>query len=173
MSSSQEQHKAKPKNLSIHVPEPLFTKLDLDHLSRMINDPSVALIDVRDDDFVGGHIKGAIHASFGDFEQKHAQNLVNQLVKQQGKKSIVFTCMYSEQRGPFCASAFAEAMEKEGLAHQAKLYVLSDGFFGWLKRYVGTPEESQFIQDYDATQWRQDSVGNYLHVLDSQVLEFI
>ena len=160
----------KPKNLSIQVPEPHFIKIDPTNLSKMMNDNNVVIVDVRDEDYIGGHIKGSIRLSFGEFEQK-VDELVKTLIKEQKKDTIVFTCMYSEQRGPSCACTFTEALEKQDAKH-VKVYVLSGGFHGWLKAFAARSDVSDYISEVDEAQWRRDMLGNYLHVLDSQFLEF-
>ena len=53
-------------------------------------------MDVRDEDYVGGHIKGSIHLPFSSFDDS-VQPLVQQIVDEK-KDTVVFTCMYSEQR---------------------------------------------------------------------------
>jgi hypothetical protein len=53
-----------------------------------------------------------------------------------------------------------------------KIYVLSGGFNGWLKAYNQEQDRSLYIEEYDASQWRNDGQNNYLHKLDSAFLDF-
>jgi rhodanese-related sulfurtransferase len=157
-------------DLSIQVPSLKFTTIDLNSLIQMINREEVAIVDVRDDDYVGGHIIGSEHVSFDRFESR-VHELVDKWIRKQKKSIIVFTCMHCEQRGPACAGIFANCLEKEGIKN-IQIHVLSGGFQEWLKNFAGKSEQDKYIEDFDPSQWIKDTFGNYLHVLDSQFLEF-
>lgn len=65
----------------------------------------VAVIDVRDDDHIGGHIKGSQWVPINQLDARMPELLrVNQ-----GKERVVFHCMFSQQRGPKAALAYARA----------------------------------------------------------------
>lgn len=73
----------KPANLTITVPEKVYTTIDAQTLAKMMaNGEDVSIVDVRDEDFVGGSmsiqlfirltrlfsdadIKGALHIPYG------------------------------------------------------------------------------------------------------------
>ena len=54
------------------------------------------IVDVRDDDFEGGHIKGAINVPYHQFSDR-VTTLVDEL---EGKDAVIFHCALSQQRGP-------------------------------------------------------------------------
>jgi rhodanese-related sulfurtransferase len=60
----------------------------------------VVVIDVRDEDYEGGHIKTSIRSPFAAFDN-NVHQLIQKVIQEDKKKHIVFTCMYSEQRYVF------------------------------------------------------------------------
>ncbi len=76
------------------------------------------------EDYEGGHIKTSIHCPFSEFEQVHLDKLVT-LVQEKPFDSIVFYCMYSEQRGPHSATIFAEKISDIKKLENLKVYVHS------------------------------------------------
>lgn len=66
-----------------------------------------AVIDVRDNDHLGGHIKGSQWVPINQLDARMPELLrVNA-----GKERIVFHCMLSQQRGPKAALAYARAKQ--------------------------------------------------------------
>ncbi|KAK3306739.1 uncharacterized protein B0T15DRAFT_528120 [Chaetomium strumarium] len=131
-------------------------------------DPSIAIIDVRDDDYIGGHIKGSQNVP-----SRTLDAMLPALVRQlQDKETVVFHCALSQQRGPTAALRYIrererilaslkgkktasgektpQAVREEGVvaavsgegSHEVKeqkVYVLDRGFVGWQEAY-GTDE---------------------------------
>ena len=61
--------------------------------------PSLAIIDVRDADHVGGHIAGSTHVPSSSLDYR-----IPELIRKLGEKDIVvFHCALSQQRGPSAA----------------------------------------------------------------------
>jgi Cdc25 family phosphatase len=111
-----------------------ITREDLAPLVRERN-PGLAIIDVRDSDFIGGHIMGCQHLPTGTHDYRMPE-LVRTL---QDKETVVFHCALSQQRGP--SSALRYLREKERLlgkdeGDKQKVYVLDLGFQGWQEKYV-------------------------------------
>lgn len=70
------------------------------------------IIDVRDEDFEGGHIYGAVNLPSETF---YDRKILDKMVRDWGIPSpekprtiLVFHCMKSQQRGPTCARIFSE-----------------------------------------------------------------
>lgn len=83
--------------------------------STLLKDPSsVAVIDVRDSDHIGGHIKSSTWVPMNELDAR-----IPELLRVHGdKEKMVFHCMLSQQRGPSAALKVARAMRdvavKEG-----------------------------------------------------------
>lgn len=72
----------------------------------LLSSPSkIAIIDVRDADHIGGHIKGSSWIPTDQLDMR-----IPELIRLHGdKEKIVFHCMLSQQRGPASALKFARA----------------------------------------------------------------
>ena len=78
----------------------------------LVQSKQVTIIDVRNDDFVGGHIPSAINIPYSDqWEIDEFLDEVLKRVKSMGQSQVVFHCMKSQQRGPYCARQFARWLE--------------------------------------------------------------
>ncbi len=137
---------------------------------RETNKKSIAIIDVRDDDHIGGHIHSSIHMPSRSLDAH-----LPELVKTLGDKDIVvFHCALSQQRGPKAALAYMKERErllKGGLLEEEEkkkekekeekeekgkdeegddrkgkqeVYVLDRGFVGWQEELV-PPFSSSFL----------------------------
>ena len=120
------------------------------------------VVDVRDDDFVDGHIAGALNIPSRIFQQS-----IDEIEEAaQGKERVVLHCMMSQQRGPACATILAQAMakkKKEAAAVAAAseadaavastapfptIMILQSGFQGWA-RYLSRLEPDVRAKDRD------------------------
>ncbi|KAI1208486.1 Rhodanese-like protein [Annulohypoxylon truncatum] len=111
------------------------------------SDAPVAIVDVRDDDHIGGHIKSSLHFPSVSLDA----TMPTLLRKLADKEVVVFHCALSQQRGPSAALRYLR--EKEAAAASAKkqaekeaegegkatkqqqVYVLDKGFVGWQEIY--------------------------------------
>ncbi|KAK4125637.1 Rhodanese-like protein [Parathielavia appendiculata] len=109
-------------------------------------DPTIAVIDVRDDDYIGGHIKGSQNVPSRTLDAM-LPTLVRQL---QDKETVVFHCALSQQRGPSAALRYIRERERLLASKKARedrvngpkeqqVLVLDRGFAGWQELY-GTDE---------------------------------
>lgn len=99
------------------------------------------VVDVRESDRAGGHIKGSCHIPAPQI-QADASRFVHLA---DGKKRVIFHCMYSQVRGPSCATLFQKALQSRAQAqqdqhassgaqhNQAEVYVLAGGFNSFAK----------------------------------------
>ncbi|TGO82370.1 hypothetical protein BPOR_0847g00010 [Botrytis porri] len=69
---------------------------------------NLAIIDVRDDDHIGGHIKHSIHVPSSTLDYKIPE-LVRKL---KDKDTVVFHCALSQQRGPSAALRYIRERER-------------------------------------------------------------
>ncbi|KAK6082509.1 hypothetical protein SCUP515_02264 [Seiridium cupressi] len=121
---------------------------------------SIAIVDVRDDDHIGGHIQGSLH-----FPSRSLEAMMPTLLRKlEDKETVVFHCALSQQRGPSAAlrymrerSELVEKMKKEGKEEKTQtVYVLDRGFVGWQEVY-GTDE--RLTQGYRKDLWEDGYWG--------------
>lgn len=72
------------------------------------NKDDMIIIDVRDDDFIGGHIKGALHIPSYELSS-HILNLIEKI---KNAKEVIFYCSFSQQRGPAGARLFSMTLQE-------------------------------------------------------------
>ncbi|KAK5939836.1 Cdc25 phosphatase Ibp1 [Knufia obscura] len=130
----------------------------------------VAVIDVRDNDHVGGHIKGSQWVPAHELDARMPELLRTNKDKQR----VVFHCMLSQQRGPKAALAYARAKaydvekQKKEAGDQAKeeaeldegeekqktggqeICVLEGGFENWQSFYG---EDKTLTEGYVSDLW--------------------
>lgn len=117
----------------------------LRNLLRSPSADSVAVVDVRDSDHVGGHIASSMHVPSSTLDYK-VPELVRTL---KDKKTVVFHCMLSQQRGPSAALRYARERERllgaeggvvqdEGASGRLgqRVVVLTGGFNAWQEQSV-------------------------------------
>ncbi|KAI8330762.1 Rhodanese-like protein [Chlamydoabsidia padenii] len=128
--------------------------VDGDQVVQLIRDPSkqvgkdYLIIDVRDDDFVGGNIPGALNVPANqlvDAASDLAQTYSNVPV-------IYFHCALSQVRGPKSARIYNEIrhLQPSLSSKDQQVYVIRGGFEGWHARYK---DEKDLMENYDADRW--------------------
>ncbi|TLD18112.1 hypothetical protein PspLS_10446 [Pyricularia sp. CBS 133598] len=132
-------------------------------LAEKADDPKVAVVDVRDDDYIGGHIKGALNVPSQQLDAR-MPTLVRQL---QDKPTVIFHCALSQQRGPGAALRYIrerdEALKKTkdqdtaaSPSVEQKVYVLDRGFVGWQEVYG---EDENLTEGYRKELWKDGYWG--------------
>ncbi|KAK5081728.1 Cdc25 phosphatase Ibp1 [Lithohypha guttulata] len=130
----------------------------------------VAIIDVRDNDHVGGNIRGSQWVPINQLDARMPELLRTN----QDRDRVVFHCMLSQQRGPKAALAYARARayqaekeakgqgksssteeEKTNVEGNGKVYgqevcVLEGGFGAWQSSYA---EDETLTADYVEDLW--------------------
>lgn len=87
-------------------------RMSREELSALLLSPDssqVAVIDVRDDDYVGGHIKSSTHIPSSSLDHQ-VPNIVRTMA---GKEIVVFHCALSQQRGPAAALRYVRERERK------------------------------------------------------------
>ncbi|CAK7214407.1 hypothetical protein SBRCBS47491_002132 [Sporothrix bragantina] len=116
---------------------------------------SLAVVDVRDDDYIGGHILGSLHFASGSLDA----TLPTLLRKLQDSETVVFHCALSQQRGPSAALKYlrevaAQENKASGGIVPSKpqtVYVLDRGFVGWQEVYG---EDKELTEGYRKELWK-------------------
>ncbi|KAK4177093.1 Rhodanese-like domain-containing protein [Triangularia setosa] len=130
------------------------------------NPSSIAIVDVRDDDYIGGHIRGALNFP----SQTLDATLPTLIRKLEDKETVVFHCALSQQRGPGAALRYLREKERlakldkkqqkqkeeeeekdKKLAVEQKVYVLDKGFVGWQELYG---EDERLTEGYRKELWK-------------------
>ncbi|KAK6331443.1 hypothetical protein TWF730_004525 [Orbilia blumenaviensis] len=112
----------------------------------------IAIVDVRDSDFIGGHLVGCLHRPSSTFATK-LDDLIEEL---KDHDKVVFHCALSQQRGPSAALKYirekkalearkrvASSEEDEllyknvGKKVDQEVLVLEGGFVEWQQKYGG------------------------------------
>ena len=135
-----------------------MTREQLSDLLLSQNASKIAVVDVRDDDHVGGHIHGSTHVPSSSLDHRIPET-VRVLAD---KEVVVFHCALSQQRGPSAALRYVREREnkiKRGelampnkaseendgdkatlqaspIAKDQEVYVLDKGFVGWQEKYA-------------------------------------
>lgn len=106
------------------------------------------IIDCRDDDVIGGNIKGSINIS----ERYFRYNLHNiyDYVEKNEPSILVLHCMESIKRGPRCAFLLNQFFNILNLNNPPKIYILFGGAYQWIKKYYKDPE---LVENFDDEYW--------------------
>ena len=106
---------------------PTLRRISRERLSSLIltHDPaaSLAIIDVRDADHVGGHIAGSTHVPSSSLDYR-----IPELIRKLSEKDIVvFHCALSQQRGPSAALRYLREKESRGYEVKEEEVKAQDG----------------------------------------------
>ncbi|CAK1363580.1 Dual specificity phosphatase Cdc25 [Cercospora beticola] len=125
---------------------PRITREALAPLVREQN-TGLAVIDVRDSDYIGGHIRGCQNVPTATHDYRMPE-LVRTLKE---KNTIIFHCALSQQRGPSSALKYLRERERlhgKDAEQNQKVYVLDGGFQKWQEEYGEDKELTEgFIKD--------------------------
>ncbi|TFK27697.1 Rhodanese-like protein [Coprinopsis marcescibilis] len=108
------------------------------------------VVDVRDDDFIGGNIVGAKNEPSNEFLTS-----VDALVKEtKDVPLVIFHCALSQVRGPKAARIYEEAKKKlYPDEDKQEVAVLRDGFTQFQVKYKDDPK---LVENYDAEVWKNE-----------------
>jgi Cdc25 family phosphatase len=133
---------------------------------------NTAIIDVRDSDHIGGHIKGSTWVPSSTLDYKTPE-LIRTL---RDKEVVIFHCALSQQRGPSAALRYLREKERlgvgsvegvaeegdvcvekrdgeekgDGKAKEQKVFVLQGGFTMWQEKYG---EDEMLTEGYQKDVW--------------------
>lgn len=134
---------------------------------------NTAVVDVRDSDHIGGHIRGSTWVPSSQLDHK-VPELVRTL---KDKEVVVFHCALSQQRGPSAALRYlrekerldpgagvqskgevkeegvgekGEGSEGQGQGKKQTVYVLKGGFTEWQQKYG---EDEKLTEGYQKDIW--------------------
>lgn len=102
------------------------------------SDNPPAVVDVRDEDYFGGHIRDAINFPSETFSKDLSK--LEEILQKHDR--VVFYCQLSQVRGPTCAKKYII----NSTSTSQKVYVLNGGFNNWAQTYNGELTDG-FIPD--------------------------
>ncbi|KAJ5907469.1 hypothetical protein N7495_000151 [Penicillium taxi] len=93
----------------------------------------LAIVDVRDSDHIGGNIVTSIWAPSEQLDARVPELVLNL----KDRKTVVFHCMLSQQRGPSAALKYARARASKypDVYSDQTIYILEGGFLQWGQKY--------------------------------------
>ncbi|KAK8185791.1 Rhodanese-like domain-containing protein, partial [Phyllosticta citribraziliensis] len=111
-----------------------------------------AIIDVRDSDYIGGHIRGCTNVPAHSLDWR-APELARTL---RDVPLVVFHCALSQQRGPGAALRYLRERERlapddEGAVKEQDVKVLEGGFVRWQEKYG---KDSSVTEGYVEDIWK-------------------
>ncbi|KAK5806435.1 hypothetical protein VI817_000693 [Penicillium citrinum] len=111
----------------------------------------LAIVDVRDSDHVGGHIKSSNWVPTSTLDVR----LPELLRTLKDKEKVVFHCALSQQRGPSAALRYARERERTLSPEECQkqeVYVLEGGFVQWQEKYG---KDEQLTEAYVEDIWQE------------------
>ncbi|ORZ19401.1 Rhodanese-like domain-containing protein [Absidia repens] len=126
--------------------------VDSDEVVRLIRDPTKVvgkdyiIVDVRDDDFIGGNIPGALNVP----ASKILDSASELAQKYSTVPKVYFHCALSQVRGPKSARIYNEFLHLQGISTQQQVMVIRRGFEGWQEKYK---DDKDLMENYDAARW--------------------
>ncbi|KAF9925393.1 hypothetical protein FBU30_004807 [Linnemannia zychae] len=121
------------------------------------------IIDVRDSDYVGGHIRGSVNIPSKELPER----LPTLIESYKEIPQLIFHCALSQVRGPKAANRWAEAIaaRDEALTEAAaieaanksplaqRVNILRGGFGEWQRKHK---DNKELVVDYEAEYWIED-----------------
>ncbi|EIM86008.1 Rhodanese-like protein [Stereum hirsutum FP-91666 SS1] len=133
------------------------TYISNDELSQIIKSDKqprkdYLIVDVRDDDYRGGHIKGSHNLPSQTFHVA-----VDKLVQEtKDVPLVIFHCALSQARGPKAARIYAETrdnLQKAGQDQPHEVLILRGGFTDFQAKFKN---DAALIEDFDPEVWGND-----------------
>jgi Cdc25 family phosphatase len=122
------------------------------------------IIDVRDGDYIGGHIVCSKHIESNSFKNEKSIQTLSLLLntlRQKKQDTVVFHCMLSQQRGPSSAMRFMRYLNEKlelsqdqqelEFVQSVKIYILRGGFGKWQEVYG---EDPKLTEGYRKDIWK-------------------
>jgi rhodanese-related sulfurtransferase len=111
---------------------------------------SYTIIDVRDEDRLGGHIPGSLNYPASSFEGETVDQICHRWGPSIEPHKLVFHCRHSLNRAPICARLMRQRLDLLWPENIIKIGVLEFGFEGWVFRFA---QNSNLVEDYIASLW--------------------
>lgn len=139
---------------------PRISREDLSRaiLSSPPSSSSLAVVDVRDSDYIGGHIAGSTNVPSNTLDYRTPE-LVRTL---KDKETVVFHCALSQQRGPSAALRYLRERKRllaVGNEEEEGTGVGKEGQGGESKNGTAGGEQKVYVLEGGFNQWQEKCVG--------------
>ena len=112
--------------------------------SKLESNSNIVIIDVREDDHIGGHRKNSFHIPANKFEE----NITKVLQLINTADEVILHCQESIKRSPRCAKLLFNIIGKQ-------IYILEGGFDQWVRKFWNT----DLVEDYDENYYFQNVIA--------------
>ncbi|KAG0348811.1 hypothetical protein BG004_004070 [Podila humilis] len=143
--------------MSTHHQQPTF--VDANVVEELVKDKTkiprkdYLIIDVRDADYIGGHIPGCLNIPSSELPEQ----LPRLLEEHKAVPQLFFHCALSQVRGPKAANRWSEALavsaESTGVHSTQKVNILRGGFGEWQQKHK---DNKELVEEYDAQYWTEE-----------------
>eukprot|EP00457_Paulinella_chromatophora_P011179 gb/GEZN01011307.1/.p1 GENE.gb/GEZN01011307.1/~~gb/GEZN01011307.1/.p1 ORF type:complete len:218 (-),score=47.02 gb/GEZN01011307.1/:459-1112(-) len=162
---------------------PKYDNLDPEELQKLIKEKTnILIVDVRDSDFTGGHVPGAVNFPAQDFD-KSLDKLTKKV--EDGKfTQVLFYCMYCRERAPQCALGFVSSWnskikkERTETKDALSVCILRGGFHSWInfcnqkESKADETKISKGVEKFDSSQWSYTQNQGLLYKKDLEAEYF-
>ena len=149
----QQHARSKPSQISYISKEILADRILNAHLPTII-------IDVRDDDVIGGMVQGALFCPENNFTEIYMTSLLEKAKEKQQeyysgittnhKTWVVFHCMETLKRSVRCAKKFHSMLLDSGESNKIAVKLLTGGADSWIRSYWN---DKRLVEGYDDQYW--------------------
>ncbi|KAJ6032227.1 Rhodanese-like domain-containing protein [Penicillium herquei] len=130
-------------------------RISRDALAALLKDGTtpakLAIIDVRDSDHVGGHLRSSTWVPSSSLDVRMPE-LIRTL---KDTETVIFHCALSQQRGPSAALRYARERERTLGAEESQkqdIRVLEGGFVQWQEKYG---KDEKLTESYVEDIWQE------------------
>jgi len=121
-----------------------------------LSNQSPLVVDVRDEEYAGGHIQGALHYPSSTFEARMDE--LCKVVHEKGVPCVVFYCLRSQLKAPICCDKFDRRIcELFSVERSTRKCILNGGFIEFL---ADSGPLSSLVEGLDQMYWELDIVDD-------------
>jgi rhodanese-related sulfurtransferase len=103
---------------------------------------NVLILDVRDEDFAGGHIRAVNHLNIPSYDLSSG-DAIDEFIKQKlpsNVDTVIVHCYLSQQRGPTAARRIHERLKQLEREGKPEICVMMHGWRRWQREFGDDPQ---------------------------------
>lgn len=123
-------------------------------LKAVVSGEKILVLDVRDEDFIGGNIPNALNIPASEYDSTIVSDHIKDF------STVMVHCMYSQVRGPKIGRYIKRDYPEKDV------FVLQGGFTGYLNEVLvkSTSQETDKVENLDMQYWRKVN-GQYEYLM--------